>query len=113
MVVRTPPNHDSVPVGQIAAKKWASLYTSLDDLIQSMRRVGGWQEIEFTRWEKHVSTSAVEWLDGIQRRDTWSVFSALTPEETEATVVELQEQFDGDELFPFLHQYDVAIFEKT
>ncbi|MBN83407.1 MAG: hypothetical protein CMJ70_25005 [Planctomycetaceae bacterium] len=113
MVVRTPPNHDSVPVGKIASKKWPSLYTSLNDLLQSMRRVSGWQEIEFTRWEKYVSTSAVEWLDGIKRRDTWSVFSALTPEETEGTVVELQEQFDGDEWFPFLHQYDVAIFEKA
>ena len=113
MVVRTPPNHDSIPVGQIAARKWPLLYTSFDDLVQSMRRVGGWQAVEFTRWEKYVSTSAVECLDGIQRRDTGSAFSALTPEETEATVVELQEQLDGDEWFPFLHEYDVAIFEKT
>ena len=108
-----PQNHDSVPVGQIASKKWPSLYTSLDDLIQSIRRVGGWQEIEFTRWEKYISTSAAEWLGGIQRRDTWSIFSALTQEEIEATAAQLQEQFDGDQWFPFLHQYDVAIFEKA
>lgn len=113
MVVRTPPNHESVPVGEIASKKWPTLYTSVDDLIESIRQVKDWKEIEVTRWQKYVSTPVAQWLGGIQRRDTWSVFSALSPEDTKMTIAELQKQFDGDEWFPFLHQYDVAIFEKT
>ena len=113
MVVRTPPNHDSVPVGEIASKKWPTLYTSVDDLIQSLRGVSDWTEIEVTRWEKYVSTSVAEWIEGIHLRDTWSVFSALSPEDTEMTTAELLKQFDGDDWFPFLHQYDVAIFEKA
>ncbi|MCG8651056.1 MAG: class I SAM-dependent methyltransferase [Pirellulales bacterium] len=112
MVVRTPPQYDVVPVGQIAATKWPSLYTSLDDLLQAMRRESCWKEIDVLRWEKYVSTPAGEWLDGIRSRDTWSVFSAMTTDETEATITELKELFDGEEWFEFLHQYDVAIFEK-
>ncbi|TWT94673.1 class I SAM-dependent methyltransferase [Stieleria varia] len=113
MVVRTPPDHDCVPVGRLAANKWHSLYTSADELLRSMREVSHWREVEITRWQKYVSTPVSEWLDGIRDRDTWSVFSALDADEITRTVDELTEQFDGDQWFPFLHQYDVAIFEKA
>lgn len=113
MVVRTPPRHDAVPVGRSAAAKWPSLYTSLDDLLGSMERISGWTAVEVTRWEKRVSTPVSEWLDGIRSQDTWSVFSALSTAETAATIVELQQQFGDDEWCSFLHQYDVAIFEKS
>ena len=56
MVVRTPPRADVVPVGRIASSKWPSLYTSLEELLRSMRQVRGWKEVKVTRWEKYVST---------------------------------------------------------
>lgn len=113
MVVRTPPWRKSVPVGSIARARWEQIYTSLSDLLASMRRVSAWNEIQVTRWERAVDTSVREWLDGIRRRDSWSVFSALDAEEIAATVGELEEQFDGMESFDFVHQYDVAVFEKA
>lgn len=112
MVVRTPPQDNAVPVGKIAAAKWPNLYTSLDELMASLQRVNHLQHVETDRWEKHVTTPITEWLEGIRRRDTWSVFSALTPNEIEETIRDLQVQFDGDKQFPFLHQYDVAVFTK-
>lgn len=113
MVVRVPPRGDVVPVGDIAASKWAGLYTSFDELLDSLRRVHCCQIVETDRWEKYVGTPVSEWLDGIRRRDTWSVFSALTGREIEETVRQLEAQFDGDERFPFLHQYDICITKKT
>ena len=113
MVVRTPPKDDVVPVGKIAAAKWPNLYTSLDDLMASLKRVNDWQHLETDRWEKYVSTPVTEWLEGIRWRDTWSVFSALTSIEIEETTRELEVRFDGDKQFPFLHQYDVGVFKKS
>ena len=113
MIVRTPPENAIVPVGQIASEKWPSLYTSLGQLTSAMRAVPGWKEVEFTRWEHSVETSATEWIDGVASQDTWSVFSALTTEEIAATVQELETRFAGTSTFNFLHQYDVAIYEKA
>ena len=112
MVVRTPPDPALVPVGRVASRRWTDLYTSLDTLLQAMREVPDWREVAVTRWEKVVSTSAREWLDGVRGRDTWSVFSALGPHEIAAAVDELEARFDGAAAFDFLHQYDVAVFEK-
>jgi SAM-dependent methyltransferase len=104
MVVRTPPRRKSVPVGSIARARWEQIYTPLSDLLVSMRRVSAWNEIQVTRWERAVDTSVREWLDGIRRRDSWSVFSALGAEEIAATVRELEEQFEGVESFAFVNQ---------
>lgn len=113
MVVRVPPRPDTVPVGSIAAAKWSELYTSLDVLLRSMRSITDWKEVKVTRWTKRVDTPVGDWLEGIRRRDTWSVFSALTTEETEETLAELQKRFDGADVFGFPHEYDVAVFEKS
>ncbi len=112
MVVRTPPDPALVPVGRDAGRRWPDLYTSLGDLLASMRKVPEWREVAVTRWERAVPTSAREWIDGVRERDTWSVFSALDPDEIAATVDELEARFDGAAAFDFLHQYDVAVFEK-
>ena len=112
MVVRTPPDPALVPVGRDAGRRWPDLYTSLGDLLAAMRKVPDWREVAVTRWEKAVPTSAREWIDGVRGRDTWSVFSALGPDEIAATVDELEARFDGGAAFDFLHQYDVAVFEK-
>ena len=112
MVVRTPPDPALVPVGREAGRRWPDLYTSLDDLLAAMREVPEWREVAVTRWERAVSTPAREWIDGVRRRDTWSVFSALGADAIAATVDELEARFDGAAAFDFLHQYDVAIFEK-
>lgn len=113
MVVRTPPRHDLVPVGTIASQKWSSLYTPLDKLMKSMRHVSGWTELEFTRWEKIVDTPVDEWCEGVRARDTWSVFSALDDSEIDQTLEELKSRFAEKDSFGFLHQYDVALFEKN
>ena len=113
MVVRTPPWRQSVPVGSIARARWQQIYTSLSDLLASMRRISAWNEIQVTQWERAVDTRVREWLDGIRRQDSWSVFSALDAEEIAATVRELEERFEGMESFDFVHQYDVAVFEKA
>lgn len=112
MVVRTPPDNEVVPVGRIASKKWPNLFTPLGQLVSAMRSVKGWQEVEFTRWEQPVRTSAKEWIDGVMNQDTWSVFSALTADEITATVQELELRFADAAEFDFLHQYDVVVFEK-
>ena len=112
MVVRTPPDPARVPVGRDAGRRWPDLYTSLGDLLASMREVPEWREVAVTRWEKAVPTPAREWLAGVRGRDTWSVFSALGADELAATVDELEARFDGAATFDFLHQYDVAVFEK-
>ena len=112
MVVRVPPDNEIVPVGRIASKKWTSLYTPLGQLLSSMRAVKGWKEVELTRWEQSVETSVREWIDGVMDQDTWSVFSALRPDEITTTVLELEARFAGATEFDFLHQYDVAIYEK-
>lgn len=112
MVVRTPPHHEQIPVGMIASQKWPTLYTPLDRLMESLRAIDGWKEIESTRWEKAVDTPVEEWIDGVRSRDTWSVFSALSEDELQRTVAELNDRFAGQQTFPFLHQYDVALFEK-
>lgn len=112
MVVRTPPANDLVPVGHIASVRWPSLYTSLDDLLKAMRGVTEWKEISVTRWEQAVETPVDEWIDGVRKQDTWSVYSALMPNEILATVEELTNRFRGTSTFDFLHQYDVAVFEK-
>ena len=112
MVVRTPPDPARVPVGRVAGRRWTELYTSLADLLAAMRAVPGWREVAVTRWERAVPTSSREWIDGVRGRDTWSVFSALDPVEIAATVEELEARFDGADAFDFLHQYDVAVFEK-
>ncbi len=113
MVVRAPPESDAVPVGRIAATKWPDLYTSRDELMESLAKIDGWQNVETDRWEKHVNTPVMEWLEGIRWRDTWSVFSALTSKEIEETIRELELQFNGYEQIPFLHQYDVGVFKKA
>ena len=113
MVVRTPPHHDQVPVGSPASEKWNLLYTPLDKLIESMRNVAGWKELEFTRWEKTVSTPVNEWVEGVRSRDTWSVFSVLNDSQIHQTLEELNTKFDGQDHFDFLHQYDVVLFEKN
>lgn len=112
MVVRTPPRGKSVPVGSIARTRWQEVYTPLSDLLASMRRVSAWNEIQVTQWQRAVDTSVREWIDGIKSRDSWSIFSALDSEEIAATVRELEEQFEGMESFDFLHQYDIALFER-
>lgn len=112
MVVRTPPENELVPVGRIASSKWSDLYTPVADLLEAMRKVPDWKEIEVTRWENAVSTEVKEWVDGVRHQDTWSIFSALGPDEIAATVGELEERFGGKTSFNFLHQYDVAVFEK-
>ncbi|MCA9217104.1 MAG: class I SAM-dependent methyltransferase, partial [Planctomycetales bacterium] len=113
MVVRTPPSNDTVPVGECASGKWPHLYTSVQQLIAAMNGVDGWQQVQLTRWEKAVETSVKEWIDGVANQDTWSVFSALTVGEIAATVQELERRFAGNDTFEFLHQYDVAVYEKT
>jgi hypothetical protein len=112
MVVRTPPDNEAVPVGRIASEKWASLYTPLNQLVSAIRSVEGWQEVAFTRWEQAVETSSKEWINGVMNQDTWSVFSALAPEEIATTVQELEARFDDAAVFSFLHQYDVTVFAK-
>lgn len=112
MVVRAPPQERSVPVGSIAKSMWAQVYTSRSDLLASMRQVADWTEIQVTQWRFEVETSVEDWIDGVRNRDTWSIFSALDSDEVAQTVEELEAQFDGAESFDFLHQYDVAIFEK-
>lgn len=113
MVVRTPPHPDQVPVGQIAAEKWGTLYTGVSELLESMNGVEDWKQIEVCRWEREVMTPAAEWIDGISKRDTWSIFSALSPQDAQSTVEELKERFEENSHFPFLHQYDVAVFQKS
>jgi len=113
MVVRTPPDSERVPVGRVASSRWPELYTSRADLLASMRSIPQWKQIEVTRWEKAVTTEAKEWIDGVKNQDTWSVFSSLSPDEIDATVRELEDRFAGAPTFDFLHQYDVAIFEKV
>jgi hypothetical protein len=113
MVSRTPPDEDLVPVGRIASAKWKGLYTPLEDLLAAMRNIPEWREIEVTRWEHAVETRFEDWIDGVKRHDTWSVFSALSPEEIAATVEELEQHFAGTTSFDFLHQYDVAVFERV
>jgi SAM-dependent methyltransferase len=112
MVVRTPPENDVVPVGRIASSKWTHLYTPLADLLTAMRNIADWKEIQVTRWEKAVGTQVKEWIDGVRGQDTWSVFSALAPDEIAATIQELEGRFAGASSFDFLHQYDIAVFEK-
>lgn len=113
MVVRTPPRGEAVPVGRIAREKWEAIYTPLSDLLASMRRVSAWKEVQVTQWQRTVDTSVREWIDGVRNQDSWSVFSALEPAEIAATVRELEARFEGTESFGFLHQYDVAVFERT
>ena len=112
MVVRTPPDNEVVPVGSIASEKWASLYTPLGQLVSAMRNVKGWKEVDLTRWEQPVKTSAKEWIDGVMNQDTWSVFSALSADEITKTVQELESRFADAAEFEFVHQYDVAVYEK-
>jgi len=112
MVVRTPPDNAQVPVGSIASSRWPNLYTSLDDLLHAMRNVSKWREVFVIRWEKEVQTPVDEWIDGVRNQDTWSVFSALKTDEIGDTVRELTDQLSGADDFDFLHQYDVAVFEK-
>lgn len=112
MVVRAAPQSEDVPVGSIAAERWKSLYTSTESLLNSMRVVDGWNEVSCTKWEKRIETPTQEWLDGIARRDTWSVFSMLTEAEIASTLVELRSRFYAQETFGFMHRYDVAVFEK-
>ncbi len=112
MVVRTPPKNEYVPVGRIASARWMSLYSPLNALMASMRNVPHWKEIQVTRWEKAIPTSVKDWIDGVRNQDTWSVFSALSSEEIKATVRELEERFGCASTFDFLHQYDVAVFER-
>jgi hypothetical protein len=110
MVVRRPPS-EAVPVGRIARARWPELYTSLGDLLGSMRSVDGWDEVEVTGWELRVETPVSEWLDGVRSRDTWSVFSALDDAEIERTLRELSDHFGDVQAFDFPHEYDVAVFE--
>lgn len=112
MVVRTPPDNDRVPVGRIASAKWKDLYTPLAALLAAMRNISDWKEVQVTRWEKAIPTAAEEWIDGVRGQDTWSVFSALSPEEIAETVQELESRFADTPTFDFLHQYDVAVFQK-
>lgn len=112
MVVRTPPDNEVVPVGRIASEKWPSLYAPLGQLVSTMRNVKGWIEVNSTRWEQPVETSVKEWIDGVMNQDTWSVFSALSEDEINTTVQELESRFADAAEFAFLHQYDVAVFEK-
>ena len=112
MVVRTPPDNEVVPVGRIASEKWPTLYTPLGQLVATMRGMKGWKEVDFTRWEQPVETSVKEWIDGVMNQDTWSVFSALSPDEITATVQELESRFGNVAEFEFVHQYDVAVYEK-
>lgn len=60
-----------------------------------------------------METSVDEWIDGVRNQDTWSIFSALTANEVRATVTELERRFAGVSEFDFVHDYDVAIFEKS
>lgn len=113
MVVRTPPRGCSVPVGRIARARWREVYTPLSDLLASMRRVSAWTEIEVDQWQLSVETDVRDWIDGVRNQDSWSIFSALDAEEIADTVEELEAQFDGVEAFDFLHQYDIAVFERT
>ncbi len=112
MVVRTPPDNEVVPVGRIASEKWPSLYTPLGQLMSAMRGVKAWKQAEFTRWEQPVETPTKDWIDGVMNQDTWSVFSALSTDEITTTVHELESRFADQAEFEFLHQYDVAVFEK-
>lgn len=112
MVVRSAPCHQLVPVGELAAERWPTLYTSLEQLLKSLRAVEGWKEVEVGRWQKHVETSLAEWVEGIRAQDSWSIFSALNESEIETTVAEVEDRFGPAEQFSFLHQYDVAVFEK-
>lgn len=113
MVVRSPPHDESVPVGSIARDRWEQVYTRLSRLLASLRGVPGWKEIEVTQWQLAVETDVGEWIDGVANRDTWSIFSALDDAEIAATIAELKAHFAGTESFDFLHQYDVAVFEKN
>ena len=113
MVVRTPPDNEIVPVGHVASSRWAHLYTSLGQLLTAMRGVSDWKEVQLTRWEKAVETPVEDWIDGVKNQDTWSVFSALTTEKIVETVRELEDRFGSAQSFAFVHQYDVAVFEKV
>lgn len=113
MIVRKPPRDASIPVGRIAEAKWGQVFTPLGDLLASMRRLDAWDEIEVTRWQLPVRTRVREWIDGVENRDSWSIFSALNDDEIEATVGALERRFAGMESFDFLHQYNVAVFEKA
>lgn len=113
MVVRTPPRGRSVPVGSIARARWEQVYTPLSDLLASMRRISAWTEIEVGRWQLAVETDVQDWIDGVKRQDSWSIFSALDSDEIGATVEELEAEYDGMKSFDFLHQYDIAVFEKN
>lgn len=112
MVVRTPPNAPSVPVGDIARAKWQRLYTPLSALLRSLRGVAGWREVQVDRWQLSVETRVDDWLEGIRNQNAWSIFSALDSQEIAATVDELNSRFNGRKLFDFLHQYNVAVFER-
>lgn len=113
MVVRTPPRTGSAPIGSIAQARWPDVYTPLTDLLASMRRISSWTEVEVTQWRFSAETSTREWIDGVKSQNSWSIFSTLSVEEIARTVEELEQQFHGMASFDFLHEYDVAVFEKA
>lgn len=111
MVVRSPPS-TSVPVGSIARGRWKQVYTPFGDLLSSMRRVADWREVRVTQWQMAVETIVEDWMEGVEQQNSWSIFSALSRDEIATTIGELEEQFRGIKSFDFVHQYDVAVFEK-